>query len=456
MAEGGAETVTLALPTTTPDATVTGPTTAVAGSTVAVQWTGPNGDNDYVSVDRAQDEKKAPINYTYTRDGTPLKLQMPPTPGTYEIRYILQKGRKVLARQTVEVTPVEAVLTLPDTATAGADIAVQWEGPNYQNDYISVATPESKDGQQINYSYTRDGTPLKLQMPPEPGTYEVRYVMSQDRTVIARKTIEVTAVGATLSLPAEATIGSTVTVEWTGPDYQNDYISVAEADMNGGQQINYTYTRKGTPLKLEMPPEPGTYEVRYILSQDRQILASQTINVVETAVTVEAPATAVAGSTVVVTWTGPDAQNDYISVANPDSDGGKQVNYTYTRDGSPLKLKMPPEPGTYEIRYIQSQGRKALARMTVTLEDVTATLDAPGTGQAGGQIKVDWVGPDYQGDYISIAKLNAADNKYETYTRTSDGSPLIVKLPKTPGQYEIRYVMRNGNRVLERSALTVE
>ena len=44
----------------------------------------------------------------------------------------------------------------------------------------------------------------------------------------------------------------------------------------------------------------------------------------------------------------------------------------------------------------------------------------------------------------------------DSYTVTSEGTPALVKVPDAPGDYEIRYVMRNGNRVLERSPLTVD
>jgi Ca-activated chloride channel family protein len=454
VADQGA-THTLALPSSTPEATVEGPSTAIAGSTVAVQWTGPNTANDYISVDRAGDEKKAPINYTYTNKGTPLKLQMPPTPGTYEIRYILQKGRKVLARQTVEVTPVEAKLTLPSSATAGQTIVVQWEGPDYQNDYISVASPDQEGARQINYTYTNRGNPTKLLMPPEPGTYEVRYIMDQDRTILASQTIEVTDVQATLTAPAQAQIGSTVTVQWTGPDYPNDYISVATPDQIGARQINYTYTNRGNPMKLQMPPEPGTYEIRYILDQDRVILASTTIEVVEAAVTIEAPATAVAGSNIAVTWTGPDAQNDYIAVAKPDSRGNQQINYTYTRDGSPLKLQMPVDPGTYEVRYILSQDRTVLASTQVEVTAVSGTLDAPAEAPAGSTVVVNWTGPDYQNDYISVAKTDSRGNQQVNYTYTRDGSPLKLQMPPTPGDYEIRYIISQDRQILFSQPITV-
>ena len=98
------------------------------------------------------------------------------------------------------------------------------------------AKPEARGNQQINYAYTREGSPLKLQMPPEPGTYEIRYILSQDRQILASRSIEVTPVSAQLKTPGTASAASEIVVEWQGPDYENDYISVAKIGSRGNQQ----------------------------------------------------------------------------------------------------------------------------------------------------------------------------------------------------------------------------
>jgi Ca-activated chloride channel family protein len=94
-----------------------------------------------------------------------------------------------------------------------------------------------------NYTYTREGAALDLLMPTEPGTYELRYVANQDRTVLASRVIEVVAVTASLMAPETAVAGSTIEVAWEGPDYDNDFIAIARPDDSGYE--NYTYTREG-------------------------------------------------------------------------------------------------------------------------------------------------------------------------------------------------------------------
>lgn len=76
-------------------------------------------------------------------------------------------------------------------------------------------------------------------------------------------------------------------------------------------------------------------------------------------------ATAAAGSTIQVAWSGPDYDRDYIAVTFPDAAGSRNIHYTYTNAGNPLQLEMPDKPGTYEIRYILRQSRGILARESI-------------------------------------------------------------------------------------------
>ena len=431
-------------------ATLIAPDTAEAGATIEVAWQGPGYAPDYISVGETDDDNSR-INITLVREGSPLALLMPAEPGSYLLRYVMQQDREIIATRPIEVTQVLATLIAPETAIAGDDVEVSWDGPDYQNDYIAVSRTDDERGYE-NYTYTRDGTPLDLRMPTEPGTYEIRYIASQDRTVLARRSIEVTAVAASLIAPDTATAGATVEIAWDGPDYQSDFISVARVDDDRGY-VNYTYTREGTPLDLVMPTEPGSYEIRYVLSQDRQTLVSRPIEVTEVGASLTAPDGALAGATVEVTWTGPDYPNDFISVARVDDDRG-YVNYTYTRDGSPLDLVMPTEPGTYEIRYVLSQGRTSIAAREITVDPVAASLSAPGDAVVGQDLEVGWTGPDYANDFIVIAEPDD-ERGYETYSYTREGSPLSVLVPSEPGTYELRYVLNQDRTTIAAQPLIV-
>jgi len=224
--EGGARSFTLTLPFALPEATIVDADTAIAGSTISMSWTVPSGQNDYITI-----------------------------------------------------TEVFADLMAPKIANAEESIALMWMGPDYQNDYISIAEIGSDSGRYINYSYTREGSPLRLEMPAEAGTYEIRYIMNQDHTVLARHRIELAPVSASLTTPANADAGSKLIAIWDGPDYHNDHISIARVGDDDSQYENYEYVRNGSPLLLELPEAQGDYKIRYVMKQDRTVLARTPITV---------------------------------------------------------------------------------------------------------------------------------------------------------------------------------
>ena len=427
-------------------ASLVGPETAAAGATIQVGWEGPDYPNDYIAVFPLDGGNY--VNYSYTRRGNPVDLVMPVEPGDYEIRYILDQGRNVLAAIPISVGDVAVTLNAPETAVAGASVPVEWTGPDYANDYIGVSVPG--EGGYVNYTYTRQGNPLELVMPVEAGTYELRYYIAQGSTVAATRVITVSEVKPTLTVPATALAGETVQIGWDGPDYVNDYIGVSVPGEGG--YVNYTYTRQGNPLELVMPVEAGTYELRYYIAQGSTVAATRVITVSEVKPTLTVPATALAGETVQIGWDGPDYANDYIGVSVP-GEGG-YVNYTYTRQGNPLGLVMPVEPGTYEVRYYLGQGSTIVAREQIEVSALKVQLVAPPTGTAGGTLMVGWDGPDYANDYIGISR--PGEQGYETYRYTRTGNPVEVTLPDAPGDYEVRYYLGQGNTVVATMPLTVE
>ena len=167
----------------------------------------------------------------------------------------------------------------PATANVASEFEVTWQGPDNNSDYIAIARPDQPPGGQVGYTYTRKGSPLKVQAPSDPGTYEVRYILRQGSKLLAKTTIEIKAVSAKVHPPASANVNAEFEVQWQGPDYKSDYISIARPDQSPGSYVTYTYTRKGNPVKIKAPKEPGTYEVRYIMGQGSKVLDKATITI---------------------------------------------------------------------------------------------------------------------------------------------------------------------------------
>ena len=188
--------------------------------------------------------------------------------------------RKALSKTIEEVkeppspvveNPGTAELKSPESVPAGAAFSVQWKGPNSRGDYISIAQKGSDDLDYTDYAYTKRGNPAEFTAPGKVGDYELRYIHAQSKKVIGRVNIKVTPVQAMVQAPSIADVTAVFEVKWQGPAYPSDYISIARSDQNPGGYISYTYTKEGSPLKLQAPSDAGVYEVRYILGQGNRV-----------------------------------------------------------------------------------------------------------------------------------------------------------------------------------------
>ncbi|MEJ2031118.1 MAG: VWA domain-containing protein, partial [Maritimibacter sp.] len=403
-------TVTLVLPEPAPpalpEATISGPASAPAGSTIEVSWTGPNAKNDYVSVVTPGSNDGAMTAKTFTSEGSPLQIHLPMQTGEYEIRYVMNDGSNVLATQPITLTEITATLDAPASIAIGEEISVGWEGPNYDRDFIAIARPGDRDTRFETRAYTGNGNPARFKVPSQPGDYELRYAANDNGTrVLARQPLAVEAVSATLTAPDTAVAGSTIQISWEGPNASNDYIAVAKDRSADNYKVNSIHATANSQGDLVMPLVAGTYELRYLMSNGRDVLARKPITITPVDVTLNAPDSVAAGSLIPIDWTGPSYDRDYLSVAKPGSDDDAYIRYVFTADGNPAQLQAPAKPGTYELRYVgKASNDVMLAQRMITVTPGEATLDAVASAQVGSTITVAWTGPNVDRDYIAIAK----------------------------------------------------
>jgi len=155
--------------------------------------------------------------------------------------------------------------------------------------------------------------------------------------------------------------------------------------------------------------------------------------------TLIAPDQAQRGSTLLVSWTGPDAELDSIIISEL---GGKdRQSYVYVKDGNPASLVMPLKPGKYELQYRFTDAH-TIATRAIEVTDLQVSLDAPAQAPVSTDIEVRWTGPDAYLDTIVIAKVG--DDGYESYAYVSSGNPISLTTPSEPGKYELRYKFRDS------------
>ncbi|MEQ9259370.1 MAG: VWA domain-containing protein [Roseovarius sp.] len=259
-----------------PPARLEAPASGPAGATLPVTWEGPAGEGDYISTTAPGSGMQAYETFASTADGNPAQLRLPAQPGDYVIRYVMADGPQVLAEIPVTVLPVQEALSAPDSAAIGATVAVAWEGGGHDEDYLAIAPVGAPAADYATYAYVRDGNPLELVMPLEPGTYELRYITGQDTSVFASRQITLTDIPASLDAPASAAAGSTLEVAWQGPGYEGDYLTITTPGDGATGYVSYAYVTAGAPATITVPETPGTYELRYIASgRDSRIMAAQ-------------------------------------------------------------------------------------------------------------------------------------------------------------------------------------
>jgi Ca-activated chloride channel family protein len=454
--EGVSRTLTLALEIPL-DATVrTEPEDAApAGSEILVHWTGPGRDGDWIAISEVGSGEGEFVTYERI-DASPQTLRMPSEPGQYEARYMLARPYRTLATDPIEATEVTATVTPPATAFVGSDFTIAWTGPDYDDDYIYIAEPDMRDNEQVTYQRTDRGNPAELSAPAEAGTYEARYILNgTPNRVIARASFEVVESEASVTPPATVEAGATLTVAWTGPDNDGDYIYIAEPDMRDNEQVTYARTDRGNPAEMRAPAEPGIYEARYVLGVGSRVIARASFEVTAAEATVSPPEAVEAGSAFTVAWTGPNNDGDYIYIAEPDMRDNEQVTYARTDRGNPSELRAPAEPGVYEARYVLNVDTQVIARATFEVTAATASVTPPASVEAGSAFTVGWTGPNNDGDYIYISEVGSRDNQQVGYVRTDRGNPAELTAPGVAGQYEARYILNVDTTVIARAAFEV-
>ncbi len=253
------------------NATLQTPTAPIdAGAKFAVTWDGPDSMQDFIALTDIDGEPHSyTYGYEYTRKGNPATLTAPTAPGRYLVRYVMRgqvagQANRDLAEASIVVGSVGATLDAPETVVAGANFEVAFTKPKDGRGYIAIGDIDA-DGIDYQYGYqsARD-KPVELTAPDTAGDYAIRYIQEGNEDVIlATVPLKVTPISASLTVPDSVVARSEFEVSWDGPDNDRDYISLEIEDVS----VSYAYTRRGNPVTLKAPNEPGNYPIIYMMNK---------------------------------------------------------------------------------------------------------------------------------------------------------------------------------------------
>ena len=358
------ETIALDLTVGPPATLVVEPEAPVAGGGAWVRTWGVPESGGWVAVSIPEAPADAFLLLTPVQGGTTeVRVPLPDEPRTFELRVLVEAAPGVLqvqGRTLLETVRPVVRIDSPDRAEARTPMTLAWSGPGHQGDIITVV-PEGAAASSHVVCITADaaaGT-ATVPAPVVPGRYFVHFVSSWGH-ILERRPLEVFEVLATIDAAKQAAPSVVLAIGWTGPDGPNDFLRIAPAEAGSQDYISWAPTSSGSPLELQTPSAAGTYEVRYVRGLDGEVLAREALEVVHTAIRIEAPETVDAGTRFPVTWHGTSAAGDLIAVARVGAPAGGWFDFAYVGGEHSSTLAAPFKPGRYELRYISGAGLEIL------------------------------------------------------------------------------------------------
>lgn len=253
--------------------------TPVAGTRVDIDWSGPNGQGDWVGLAPVGSPGSAwsGAAYAYTTGGSPASIVLPSEAGAYELRYVTGASA-VLASVPVTVAPLPAggtggaSLSPLGALMGGEALSVSWQGPGASGDWIGLARPGTPGSDFVagSYAYVSAGNPVSIQLPLGGGDYELRYVTADNAILVA---LPVSVRGGTLPevalQPASAAPGAALSIPLgpEAPRAPTDYLYISRPGAPDGDYAGGWIAIPGAgPVAIAAPQEPGAWELRYVVT----------------------------------------------------------------------------------------------------------------------------------------------------------------------------------------------
>jgi Ca-activated chloride channel family protein len=207
-----------------------------------------------------------------------VMVQAPRDAGEYEVRYVLDEGGRVLARLPLTVTDGASVLGAPETAMAGSRINVTFSKIISDKDFIAIVPKGADEDDISSRQRVKESGNVDIVVPLELGAYEVRYIISENKSVLERRDLIATQPSVTLSAPSSATAGDKIIVTWDRALNPSDFITIVPVG-SPAKTRKHSNRAKGDSTKINVPKEAGQYEIRYLLVHDPVVITSLPLTV---------------------------------------------------------------------------------------------------------------------------------------------------------------------------------
>ena len=358
---------------------------------------------------------------------------------------------------TPEPEPALPAVTIsgPEIVTIGAAFDVSWSPPINVRDMVTILPMGTDEGVSGPYQRVGDETTGGLVAPPEPGLYELRYILNDGAKTLATAPIEVVDAEVIIAGPETVTTGAAFDLTWSPPIHVRDMVTILPVGTDDGVSGPYQRVGDETTGGLVAPSEPGLYELRYILNNGAKTLATAPIEVVEAVTTISGPETVTTGAAFDLTWSPPIHVRDMVTILPVGTDEGVSGPYQRVGDQTEGSLVAPAEPGLYELRYILNNGLRTLATASIEVVEAETTISGPEMVTTGAAFDVTWSPPIHERDMVTILPVGTDEGVSGPYQRVGDETTGRLVAPAEPGLYELRYILNNGAKTLAAAPIEV-
>lgn len=363
---------------------------------------------------------------------------------------------------TVKLTGKAAPATLqsaPATVPVGDSAAFQFASALRASAALAlvrpganIRTPPSPERETIlSQSLIEDSDAPAIALPGRAGKYDVVALLCAPRIQLARWSIATTPARITIEAPARIQAGSLLRATVVGqlnPAYQ------IEVRQTGGfaKVLRKLGGGEREEVEANVGYDHGDYRIE-VTAHDRVVLASRTVAVDPVPITISGPERITVGGDAAFSWPG-KGENFRLEL------------WTFAERGKPARRigelrdsgRVVAAPGSYELRLLpwargeeRVLARKPLAVDGKVFEQVPAEVRPGSTVEAQLAIKPHFF------DRLVFAKRGGEPNATDGRANRGDNNRIMsADAPKTPGSYDLVYMMGMVGVAVEAARVPIE
>lgn len=352
------------------------------------------------------------------------------------------------------------VKVLSPEVRAGAQVSVEWSGPQSTMDSLVVYHVGADEVFDRVYIYEKDAPkPASLRAPDKPGEYVVQYRVRHSDEPLALDGFTVVPATASVDAPdGPVIVGTYFDVAFEGDSNPGDKIVLySERDVDEVLEAIFTENAENGVSKLLAPSEAGAYKVAYQTHGGGR-LAVDSVLLIEPTVSVKGPDGSVHVDTDIdVAVHGVGGEFDKIiivSEAAPD----EVLSSGFVKNAAEgiLRLRAPTVAGEYQLNYVKRDG-SVLASDTLTLVAPEVSLKIIEQDVvAGAYFNIALEGAGGKSDRVIIVDpSNPKKSLKSAFVQNAADGVLRLIAPVEVGEYDLHWINKAREVLAETTLVTV-